>query len=151
MGRPPISTIGLGRTTVSSESRVPRPPASITAFMVWISAPVAVALQEAEALASNFPTQYNRMSSLKAGAISLAFRIKTKPLNTPPALLRSSTYQNPLVTPTGALIVIADVSFFPYPAIELLFDHLIKVTVRQGLSVVVDLFVQLQIVQLSLI
>src|SRR6476660_9392638 len=31
MGRPPISTIGLGRASVSSASRVPRPPASMTA------------------------------------------------------------------------------------------------------------------------
>ena len=33
IGLPPISTIGLGRTSVSSLSRVPRPPARITAFM----------------------------------------------------------------------------------------------------------------------
>src|SRR4051812_34816487 len=33
IGRPPISTMGLGRTAVSSESRVPIPPASITAFI----------------------------------------------------------------------------------------------------------------------
>src|SRR5665213_4250089 len=33
IGFPPISTIGLGRTVVSSESREPSPPASITAFM----------------------------------------------------------------------------------------------------------------------
>jgi len=33
MGRPPISTIGLGRMPVSSLSRVPRPPARITAFI----------------------------------------------------------------------------------------------------------------------
>src|ERR1700749_4262903 len=38
IGRPPISTIGLGRITVSSLSRVPRPPARITAFIV-LSAP----------------------------------------------------------------------------------------------------------------
>ena len=36
IGLPPISTIGLGRTAVSSLSRVPRPPARITAFM-WAS------------------------------------------------------------------------------------------------------------------
>src|SRR5262245_47773727 len=30
IGMPPISTIGLGRTAVSSPSRVPRPPARIT-------------------------------------------------------------------------------------------------------------------------
>jgi hypothetical protein len=30
---PPISTIGLGRTMVSSDSRVPSPPARITAFI----------------------------------------------------------------------------------------------------------------------
>src|SRR5947209_3775330 len=34
MGRPPISTIGLGRTAVSSSRREPRPPARITAFIV---------------------------------------------------------------------------------------------------------------------
>src|SRR5215471_749138 len=33
IGRPPISTIGLGRTVVSSLSRVPNPPARITAFI----------------------------------------------------------------------------------------------------------------------
>ena len=32
IGRPPISTSGLGRTVVSSERRVPSPPASRTAF-----------------------------------------------------------------------------------------------------------------------
>src|SRR5258708_2200179 len=32
IGLPPISTIGFGRTEVSSESREPRPPARITAF-----------------------------------------------------------------------------------------------------------------------
>jgi hypothetical protein len=31
---PPISTIGLGRTAVSSLSREPKPPAKITAFIV---------------------------------------------------------------------------------------------------------------------
>src|SRR6266496_265748 len=30
IGRPPISTIGFGRTSVSSASRVPSPPARIT-------------------------------------------------------------------------------------------------------------------------
>ena len=33
-GRAPILTIGLGRTTVSSASRVPRPPARMTVFMM---------------------------------------------------------------------------------------------------------------------
>src|SRR3954447_16051673 len=33
IGLPPISTIGLGLTVVSSESREPSPPARITAFM----------------------------------------------------------------------------------------------------------------------
>src|SRR5258708_6217587 len=32
MGRPPISTIGLGRMDVSSLSRVPKPPARIMSF-----------------------------------------------------------------------------------------------------------------------
>ena len=32
-GIPPISTIGFGRTVVSSDNRVPKPPASITAFI----------------------------------------------------------------------------------------------------------------------
>jgi hypothetical protein len=31
-GRPPSSTIGLGRVVVSSLMRVPKPPARITAF-----------------------------------------------------------------------------------------------------------------------
>jgi len=31
-GRPPISTIGFGRLSVSSASRVPAPPARITVF-----------------------------------------------------------------------------------------------------------------------
>jgi hypothetical protein len=33
IGRPPISTIGFGRMTVSSLRRVPAPPASNTAFI----------------------------------------------------------------------------------------------------------------------
>src|SRR5678815_2165957 len=33
IGLPPISIIGLGRLALSSEIRVPRPPASNTAFM----------------------------------------------------------------------------------------------------------------------
>src|ERR1700728_1444701 len=39
IGRPPISTIGLGRVTVSSLSRVPSPPANMTAFIpiLWCS------------------------------------------------------------------------------------------------------------------
>ncbi len=32
MGLPPISTIGFGLEIVSSDKRVPNPPASITAF-----------------------------------------------------------------------------------------------------------------------
>src|SRR5271155_1817569 len=34
MGRPPISTIGLGRNSVSSLRRVPNPPQRITTFIV---------------------------------------------------------------------------------------------------------------------
>src|SRR3972149_12240252 len=37
IGRPPISTIGFGLRVVSSESRLPSPPARITAFMVFRS------------------------------------------------------------------------------------------------------------------
>src|SRR3989344_730619 len=37
MGLPPISTIGFGRTAVSSLMRVPYPPARMTAFMVLLS------------------------------------------------------------------------------------------------------------------
>src|SRR6478672_970981 len=37
IGRPPISTIGLGRVPVSSVSRVPIPPARITAFIRLVS------------------------------------------------------------------------------------------------------------------
>src|SRR5215472_672120 len=33
IGRPPISTIGLGRIEVSSTNRVPSPPARMTAFI----------------------------------------------------------------------------------------------------------------------
>src|SRR5688500_18726033 len=33
IGRPPISTMGLGRVSVSSASRVPWPPARITTFI----------------------------------------------------------------------------------------------------------------------
>ena len=32
IGLPPISTMGFGRTEVSSEMRVPSPPARMTAF-----------------------------------------------------------------------------------------------------------------------
>src|SRR5271154_4252785 len=34
IGRPPISIIGFGRTDVSSEIRVPMPPARMTAFTI---------------------------------------------------------------------------------------------------------------------
>src|SRR5579872_1420287 len=37
IGRPPISIIGLGRTAVSSERRLPIPPARMTAFMFHLS------------------------------------------------------------------------------------------------------------------
>src|SRR5437763_16543386 len=33
IGRPPTSTLGLGLSVVSSDRRVPRPPARITVFM----------------------------------------------------------------------------------------------------------------------
>jgi energy-coupling factor transporter ATP-binding protein EcfA2 len=36
IGLPPISTIGLGLVPVSSEIRVPRPPANITTFIISI-------------------------------------------------------------------------------------------------------------------
>lgn len=42
MGEPPISTIGLGLTTVSSLRRVPRPPARITVFIQIRLLPVSV-------------------------------------------------------------------------------------------------------------
>ena len=35
IGLPPISTIGFGRTVVSSLSRVPMPPARMTVFIRW--------------------------------------------------------------------------------------------------------------------
>jgi hypothetical protein len=35
IGFPPISTIGFGRIEVSSLIRVPKPPANITAFIVY--------------------------------------------------------------------------------------------------------------------
>src|SRR5580692_7304035 len=44
IGRPPISTIGFGRTPVSSLSRVPRPPARITAFISVLTPHVAYSL-----------------------------------------------------------------------------------------------------------
>src|SRR5437763_1639387 len=34
MGRPPISTMGFGRTSVSSRRRVPWPPQRMTTFML---------------------------------------------------------------------------------------------------------------------
>src|SRR5258708_6580350 len=68
IGRPPISTIGLGRTIVSSERRVPTPPARMTAFIVWMSAPLVAASREAEVLAPNFPPQYNPLSFLPLSA-----------------------------------------------------------------------------------
>ena len=34
MGLPPISTIGLGRISVSSANRVPKPPASTATFIL---------------------------------------------------------------------------------------------------------------------
>ena len=36
IGLPPISIIGLGLTTVSSEILVPKPPAKIIAFIMYI-------------------------------------------------------------------------------------------------------------------
>src|SRR6478672_723490 len=36
IGRPPISTIGLGLIVVSSEMRVPNPPARMTTFMIFL-------------------------------------------------------------------------------------------------------------------
>src|SRR6266478_866769 len=36
MGRPPISTIGLGRNSVSSRRRVPNPPHRTTTFIFWL-------------------------------------------------------------------------------------------------------------------
>src|SRR5581483_11305593 len=39
MGRPPISIIGFGLRWLSSEMRVPRPPARITVFMRLSSVP----------------------------------------------------------------------------------------------------------------
>src|SRR4051794_22873763 len=36
IGQPPISTIGLGRTLVSSARRVPSPPAKMTSFIAWL-------------------------------------------------------------------------------------------------------------------
>jgi hypothetical protein len=36
MGFPSIGTIGLGLSAVSSEIRVPNPPARITTFNVWL-------------------------------------------------------------------------------------------------------------------
>src|SRR3979490_913290 len=36
MGRPPISTIGLGRNSVSSRRRVPNPPHRTTTFIIWV-------------------------------------------------------------------------------------------------------------------
>jgi hypothetical protein len=44
IGRPPISTIGFGRVSVSSERRVPKPPARITAFT--FATPKRIACQE---------------------------------------------------------------------------------------------------------
>ena len=37
MGLPPISTIGFGRMVVSSDSRVPNPPAKMIAFIRFLS------------------------------------------------------------------------------------------------------------------
>jgi hypothetical protein len=36
MGLPPISIMGFGFTLVSSEMRVPKPPANMTAFIVCL-------------------------------------------------------------------------------------------------------------------
>src|ERR1700734_124842 len=55
IGIPPISTIGFGRTTVSSESRVPTPPAKITTF---IARPAFI--QDGHTGYRKFETCYNR-------------------------------------------------------------------------------------------
>jgi hypothetical protein len=47
--------------------------------MVWISAPVAVALRDAEAVASNFPAQYNPCVRLRRWCSSpLPLRVKNE-------------------------------------------------------------------------
>src|SRR5208283_771804 len=43
IGRPPISTIGLGRNSVSSRRRVPNPPHRTTTFIVWVPGNAAAA------------------------------------------------------------------------------------------------------------
>src|ERR1700687_689024 len=45
MGRPPISTIGLGRNSVSSRRRVPNPPHRTTTFIIWVPGSAVAARQ----------------------------------------------------------------------------------------------------------
>src|SRR3954452_4249871 len=48
IGRPPTSTIGLGGSWVSSLSRLPRPPARITAFIAPLLPMLVVELGDGE-------------------------------------------------------------------------------------------------------
>src|SRR5690242_10396894 len=63
IGLPPISTIGFGRNTVSSESRVPLPPASRTAF-------IALHLSRQTVLAAGYLRRSCRVLDLGRGASS---------------------------------------------------------------------------------
>jgi hypothetical protein len=58
IGFPPISTIGFGRRVVSSDSRVPHPPARITAFMLISSL---IRLQQLEGIPHRKPIRTNRI------------------------------------------------------------------------------------------
>src|SRR5262245_37519571 len=60
IGMPPISTIGLGRISVSSERREPRPPAKIATFIVGLSKKWLTPPEHAERRARAMPLQLYR-------------------------------------------------------------------------------------------
>src|SRR4030042_3684702 len=71
MGLPPISTIGLGRKTVSSDRRVPAPPARITTFIFFTPSYVLrtlflVLCRNEEQRAQNVPYGFRQRYNLTA-------------------------------------------------------------------------------------
>src|SRR5579863_6084847 len=71
IGRPPTSTIGFGRTVVSSASREPSPPANITTFIWKLSDGPSSALQTIISLANSTLQQVLHFSELRTTGIAL--------------------------------------------------------------------------------
>src|SRR5215208_3317793 len=71
IGRPPISTIGFGFTSVSSERRVPSPPARITTFRFSMSFVVSqrMFLTVYDFSRATFPPHNTQFIKLKVGLL----------------------------------------------------------------------------------